>query len=201
VLAGEQMMPVSRETVIGMVGNGARVLIESAFAAQGRALTPEGLERLFAEFIAHYAAHIADASRPYPGATAALDRFAANGWRMAVCTNKVEGLARQLLAALDLDRYFAAISGQDTYGFRKPDPRHLTETIRAAGGAVGASVMVGDSHTDIDTARAAGVPVVAVSFGYSPVPVASFAPDRLIASFDELDAAAMALLGTAAVNV
>ena len=200
VLTGEKMAPVSREAAIGMVGSGARVLIESAFAAQGRALTPEMLSRLLSAFIEYYAAHIADASRPYPGAAAALDRFAADGWLMAVCTNKFEGLARELLAALDLDRHFAAISGQDTFAFRKPDPRHLTETIQAAGGQPDSAIMVGDSRTDIDTARAAGVPIVAVTFGYSPVPVASFNPDRLIASFDELDAAVGALLGTGGIQ-
>jgi phosphoglycolate phosphatase len=194
VLTSDGMAPVGLETMIGMVGSGSRVLIESASAAQGRALTPADLDRMLKQFLDYYDAHIADASRPYPGVTAALDRFAANGWLMAVCTNKYETPARKLLAALGLDRHFAAITGQDTFAFRKPDPRHLTETIRAAGGQTGAAIMVGDSRTDIDTARAASVPVVAVTFGYSPQPVATFSPDRLIASFDELDAAVDALL-------
>jgi phosphoglycolate phosphatase len=194
VLTAEDMAPVSRETAIGMVGSGMRVLIESAFGAQGRALTPATLDRLLASFVDRYEAHIADASRPYPGVAAALDRFGSEGWLLAVCTNKFEGLARKLLAALDLDRYFPVVTGQDTFGFRKPDPRHLTETIRAAGGHPDAAIMVGDSRTDIDTARAAAVPVVAVSFGYSPVPIATFNPDRIIASFDELDGAVAALL-------
>jgi phosphoglycolate phosphatase len=194
VLASQGMAPVGLETAIALVGSGARVLIESAFAAQGRTLTPAMLDQLLGDFLAYYDAHIADASRPYPGVAAALDRFAANGWLMAVCTNKFEAPARKLLRLLDLDRYFAAISGQDTFGVRKPDPRPLTETVRVAGGSTQAAIMVGDSRTDIDTARAAAVPVVAVTFGYSPLPVATFNPDRVIASFDELDAAITALL-------
>ncbi|MEJ0098120.1 MAG: phosphoglycolate phosphatase [Bauldia sp.] len=193
VLAAEGMAPVSLESAIGMVGSGSRVLIEAAFASEGRALTPETLDRLLADFLAYYDAHIADASRPYPGVEAALDRLAADGWIMAVCTNKFEAPARKLLRLLGLDRHFAAITGQDTFGFRKPDPRHLTETIRLAGGDGRDAIMVGDSHTDIDTAHAARIPVIAVTFGYSPLPVATFKPTRLIDSFAELPAVAAAL--------
>jgi phosphoglycolate phosphatase len=186
VLAGEGMAPVDIQTMIGMVGSGSRVLIETAFQAQGRALPPATLDRLLKVFLDYYDAHIADASRPYPGAVAALERFGAGGWLMAVCTNKFEAPARKLLAALDLDGYFAAISGQDTFAFRKPDPRHLTETIRLAGGSTDRAVMVGDSRTDIDTARAAAVPVVAVDYGYSPLPVASLGATAVISSLDVL---------------
>jgi phosphoglycolate phosphatase len=84
VLTAEDMAPVSRETAIGMVGSGMRVLIESAFGAQGRALTPATLDRLLASFVDRYEAHIADASRPYPGVAAALDRFGSEGWLLAV---------------------------------------------------------------------------------------------------------------------
>ncbi len=120
---------------------------------------------------AYYAAHIADKSQPFPGLDAALDRLAARGCRFAVCTNKLEGLSRLLLDALGLTRRFAAICGQDTFGVQKPDPEILRRTIRAAGGDLRRAVMVGDSGTDIATARAAGVPVVAVDFGYSETPI------------------------------
>jgi phosphoglycolate phosphatase len=186
VLTSDRMAPVSLETMIGMVGSGARVLIESASAAQGRALSPADLDRMLKQFLDYYDAHIADASRPYPGAVAALDRFGASGWLMAVCTNKFEAPARKLLTALGLDRHFAAITGQDTFAFRKPDPRHLTETIRVAGGQSEAAIMVGDSRTDIDTARAAAIPVVAVDYGYSPVPIASLGATAVISSLDAL---------------
>jgi phosphoglycolate phosphatase len=98
-----------------------------------------------------------------------------------------------LLDALGLSRRFAAICGQDTFGIQKPDPEILRRTIRAAGGTTDRAVMVGDSGTDIATARAAGIPVVAVDFGYSDPPVAQLGPDRLIGHFDRLPAAVLEL--------
>lgn len=168
------------------VGLGARHMLDVAFKADGRTADDATLDALLAEFVTHYASRIAEESRPYPGVVDALDRFAASGWRLAICTNKLEGLARELLEALELTDRFAAITGQDTFAFRKPDPRHLTETVRLAGGDPASAVMVGDSITDIRTAQAATVPVVAVSFGYSPTPVAAFGPDRIIDHFDDL---------------
>jgi phosphoglycolate phosphatase len=186
ILVAEGMVPVKVEAAVAMVGSGARVMLEAAFAAEGRALTPETLDRLLRDYMALYDEHLADESRPYPGAEVMLDRFAAEGWLLAVCTNKFEASARKLLRILGLAPRFAAITGQDTFAFRKPDPRHLTETIRLAGGVGDNAVMVGDSTTDIDTAMAANVPVVAVTFGYSPIPVADLKPTRVIASFAEL---------------
>jgi phosphoglycolate phosphatase len=186
ILVAEGMVPVKVEAAVAMVGSGARVMLEAAFAAEGRALTPETLDRLLRDYMALYDEHLADESRPYPGAEAALDRFAAAGWMLAVCTNKFEAPARKLLALLDLSPRFAAITGQDTFAFHKPDPRHLTETVRLAGGVASNAVMVGDSITDIDTALAANIPVVAVSFGYSPIPVADLKPTRVIDRLDKL---------------
>ena len=148
---------------------------------------------MFADFIAYYAAHVADKSQPFPGLDAALDRLAARGCRFAVCTNKLEGLSRLLLDALGLTRRFAAICGQDTFGMQKPDPEILRRTIRAAGGDMQRAVMVGDSGIDIATARAAGVPIVAVDFGYSETPIKDLGPDRLISHFDELAGAVLEL--------
>jgi phosphoglycolate phosphatase len=193
VLAAEGMASVSVEKWIGMVGSGARVMLEAAFASEGRALTPEKLDALLRQYMGLYDQHIADASRPYPGAEDALDRLAAEGWRLAVCTNKYEAPARKLLTVLGLADRFAAITGQDTFGFRKPDPRHLTETVRLAGGDPARAIMVGDSATDIDTAKAARLPVVAVTFGYSPVPVAELGPTRIIQRFAELPGVIAAL--------
>ena len=112
---------------------------------------------------------------------------------MAVCTNKLEGLSRLLLEALGLSPRFAAICGQDTFGMQKPDPEILRRTIQAAGGALQRAVMVGDSGTDIATARAAGVPIVAVDFGYSEAPIRDLHPDRLISHLNELADAVFAL--------
>ncbi|HVZ15256.1 MAG TPA: HAD-IA family hydrolase [Bauldia sp.] len=189
ILVADGMQPMPSDKVIGMVGSGSRVLIESAFAYEGRTLTAERLDRLLAAFLAYYDEHIVDASRPYPGTEAMLDRFISAGWLLAVCTNKYEAPAKKLLGLLGLEHRFAAITGQDTFGFRKPDPRHLTETIALARGNPSRAVMVGDSATDIDTARAAAIPVVAVTFGYSTVPVASLRPDRVIDTYSDLFAA------------
>ena len=136
--------------------------------------------------MALYEEHLADRSRPYPGAEAMLDRFAEAGWLIAVCTNKYEAATRKLLDILGLTPRLAAISGQDTFAFRKPDPRHLTETIRLAGGSTANAIMVGDSRTDIDTAIAARIPVVAVDYGYSPIPVATLGPTRVISRLADL---------------
>jgi phosphoglycolate phosphatase len=193
IMGAQGLAPVPVDAAATMVGHGARVMLERAFAQQGRPLTPERLDDLTDRFIAHYVAHIAETSRPFPGAEAALDRFQAAGWRLAVCTNKLEEPARKLLGLLGLAGRFAAITGQDTFGFRKPDPRHLTETIRRAGGNEGSAVMVGDSLTDVDTAVAAQVPVIAVAFGYSAIPVAELGAARVIDHFDELWDAVAAL--------
>jgi phosphoglycolate phosphatase len=171
------------------VGHGGRVMIERAFAASRTPLPVAEHDRLFALFIDHYGENIPGKSLPYPGVLDALDRFVDAGFLMAVCTNKTEGFSRKLLEALDMTRYFAAICGQDTFAFRKPDPRHLTETIAMAGGDRDRAVMVGDSQTDIDTAKAAGIPVVAVDFGYTDRHVREFEPSKIISHFDELTVA------------
>ena len=151
-------------------------MIERGLKAEGRTLAPAEIDRLFRDFIAHYAAHIADHSRPFEGVEAALDELAQRGCRLAVCTNKLERLSIQLLDALGLSQRFVAICGQDTFRVQKPDPEMLRRTIARAGGRPDAAVMVGDSATDIATARAAGIPVVGVDFGYSETPVAALKP-------------------------
>src|SRR5690606_18489906 len=138
------------------------VMIERAYQARQRDLPVDEHDRLFALFLEHYGSNIPGLSKPYPGVVEALDRFKEAGFLLAVCTNKTEDLSRRLLDGLHISSYFEAICGQDSFAFRKPDPRHLTETIRLAGGNASQAVMVGDSRTDIDTAKAAGIPVVAV---------------------------------------
>jgi phosphoglycolate phosphatase len=170
-------------------------MISNALQAAGITAEPERLDNLFAVFLDVYAGRIAEESRPFPGAIESLDRFAADGWRLAICTNKLERHSRLLLEALGIAERFAAIAGQDTYGVRKPDPRHLQETIREAGGHTASAIMVGDSEVDIQTAKAARVPVVAVDFGYSRIPVADLGPDRVISHFDDLYDAARSLVG------
>src|ERR1700744_5697256 len=172
-----------------MIDGGARGMIEKALKAEGRDGAKPELDRMFGAFIDHYPAHIADRSRPFPALETTLARLAGEGHRLAVCTNKLEWLSVRLLETLQLTRYFPVICGQDTFGIQKPDPEVLRRTIGKAGGDPSRAIMVGDSGTDIRTARAAAVPVVAVDFGYSEVPIASLRPDRLISSFADLPAA------------
>jgi phosphoglycolate phosphatase len=189
VLARQGLPPVAYAEARSMIGGGARKMIENGLKLEGRHLADGLVDRMFKEFIDYYAAHIADRSQPFPGLEQALDHLAADGCRLAVCTNKLEGLSRLLLGALGLTPRFAAICGQDTFQIQKPDPEILRRTIGAAGGELSRAIMVGDSGTDIATARAAGIPVVAVDFGYSETPIQELGPDRLISHFDKLPAA------------
>lgn len=185
--------PLPAAAARSLVGAGGRALIQRGYAVNGAALAAERLERLFRDFLASYRERIADETRLFPGAATALERFAEAGYRLAVCTNKPEDLSALLLEKLGVADRFAAICGRETFPFSKPDPRALTLTIEKARGDLGRAVMIGDSKTDIDTARGAGVPVVAVDFGYTETPVAAFAPDRVISHFDDLWEAVAAL--------
>ncbi len=193
VFAREGLPPVPYDTARNLIGGGARAMIVRGIEAEGRSVPPAEVERMFADFIAYYADHIADRSRPFPGLLDALDELAARGCRLAVCTNKLERLSLLLLEALSLAGRFEAICGQDTFGIQKPDPEILRRTIAAAGGNPRHAVMIGDSLTDIRTARAAGVPVIAVDFGYSDKPVSEYAPDRIISHFEQLPASIAAV--------
>jgi phosphoglycolate phosphatase len=160
---------------------------------ENRQVTPEEMTKLTEDFIAYYADHIADESRPFEGLEAALDDLAARGYRLAVCTNKLEWLSRRLLDRLGLTPRFAAICGADTFGVSKPDPIILRQTVAKAGGAIASTIMVGDAGTDVGVARRAGVPVIGVSFGYTEVPIADLKPDRLIDRMSELPGAVESL--------
>ncbi len=168
-----------------LIGAGARPLIERGYESAGVPLPAALREELYVQFLDHYHHHIADHSLLFPGAEAALDRLAEQGFRLAVCTNKLEAHALELLRALGVLERFAYVAGKNTFDFCKPDPRHLLETIARADGDSRRAVMVGDSRTDIDTAKAAGIPVVGVTFGYTAVPVRDLSPDIAI---DELAA-------------
>ena len=200
VLAGEGLPPVAYDDARRMIGGGVRRMIERALVAESRNVPRAELDRMFAKFIDHYRSHIADRSRAFPHVDSILQRLAGEGFRLAVCTNKLEWLSLRLLDALDLRRHFAAICGQDTFGVQKPDPQMLRLTIHRAGGEVERAIMIGDSLTDVRTARAANVPVIAVDFGYSEVAPAALNADRLISAFTELPAAVVALAPAAAVT-
>src|SRR5271169_422054 len=189
VLDREGMPPIPLQSARNMIGAGARRLIERGLEADGRAASVADIDRMTADFINHYAAHIADSSRPFDGLETALDELAARGYRFAVCTNKLEWLSKKLLEELGLSGRFSAICGADTFGVSKPDPAILQQTVARAGGDISSSIMVGDAGTDIGVARRAGVPVIGVSFGYTDVPIAELKPDRLIHHMRDLPGA------------
>ncbi len=194
LLTREGIPALPLERARELVGAGAKALIERGFRVSGRPLGQAQLEGLFLDFLEIYAARVADESHLFDGVTDALARLADRGMRLAVCTNKPIRHTRLILDAFGISARFAAVAGRDSYPFFKPDPRHLTMTIAEAGGDVSRAVMVGDSKTDIATARAAGVPVIAVPFGYTDVPVESLDPDIVIPHFDMLDDAVSRLI-------
>ena len=186
ILHREGVAPLPYEAARQLVGAGVRALVERGFATAGLKVPEARMEELFDTYLAHYEAHIADKTQLYPGVLAALDRFEAAGWQFAVCTNKLEHPAIQLLTALGVAKRFRAICGQNTFGFGKPDGRFLLRTIEQAGADPKRALMVGDSKADIETAQNAGIPVIAVDFGYTDQHVSVFKPDRIISHFDDL---------------
>jgi phosphoglycolate phosphatase len=168
-----------------MVGHGARKLLELGLAATG-GTTPALVDAGFAPFLAYYADHIADGSRPFDGVESALDLLEAAGCRLAICTNKPVALSRALVSALGWNDRFVANLGFDSVPRPKPDPAHLFAAIAAAGGVPAETIYVGDSITDTTTAKAASVPVIAVSFGFSDRPAIDLGADMLIDHYDAL---------------
>src|SRR3954454_11311107 len=194
ILSREGLPAVPLKSARNMIGAGARKLLERGLELDGRHVGPKDLDRLTNDFIAHYAAHIADESRPFEGVEDALDDLSARGCRFAVCTNKLEGLSKLLLDELGLSSRFSAICGADTFGVSKPDPAILQQTVARAGGHLSSAVMVGDAGPDVGVARRARIPVIGVAFGYTDVPIADLKPDRLIGHMRELPGAVRTLM-------
>lgn len=197
VIATLNLPPAPAEVIKPAVGGGARAMLLAALEAANYPLGGLDLDPLLEQFFEFYRDNIATNSRPFPGLVPLLERLGDRGVRLGVCTNKREESARLLLGLLELDRHFGAILGGDTLSVRKPHPDHLLGTIAAAGGQREGAVMIGDSAADIEAARVAGVPSVAVRFGYSPMPVEMLAPDRVISHFNELESVLESLLATA----
>jgi len=189
VLTRRGFAPVSIEAIRDCVGRGARVMIEQALIRAG---AQGDVDEMLAEFLVHYEENIACESRPFPGALAQLEGLTAQGATLAICTNKREHLSHKLLQELEIEHFFSAIAGRDTFPVAKPDPGHLTGAIALAGGDPTRSLMIGDSDVDLRTARAAAVPIVLVSFGYGPVN--GFVGEATIDHFDELEGRAAKLL-------
>ena len=185
---------VGSELLRPWISYGAKRMIIEGLAYSGQDASEADLDHLLERFLEHYAANIAFESRPFPGAVPALDRLLTHGTRLAICTNKRENLSRSLLDQLGLTKRFAAIAGRDTLPHAKPHPAHLRGAVTMAGGDLARTVMVGDSEVDIATAKAAHVPIVGVTFGYTQVPVERLSPDAVIGHFDQLEETVARLL-------
>lgn len=179
-LAGISLAPVSEAELRKWISFGARRMITEALNMHAQRLTENDVDGLLASFIEYYEANIANRSRPYHGVIEALDSLISRGATLAICTNKRESLSLQLIGELGLSNRFGAIAGRDTFPVCKPHPEHLLGAIRMVSGNPKRSVMIGDSATDIVTAKAAEIPVIAVSFGYTDVPARELGADRVI---------------------
>jgi phosphoglycolate phosphatase len=167
-----------------MVGFGARALIAQAMEASGAPVTEEEMPPLVEIFLDHYRHHIADGSRLFPGVVETLDLLKAQGSALGVLTNKPQELTDPLLPLLGLGETFATVYGAGRKPYTKPDPRIFHDVLADLGGGQG--VMIGDSITDLNTARAAGAPCVLVSYGFTPVPAKDLGADALIDDFAQL---------------
>lgn len=166
--------------------HGGRAMLRAGFARAGEAWDEAMVDTQYPVFLAAYDEVLDQQTVLYPGAIAAVDRLRSAGWRTGICTNKPEGLAEKLLRSLGIRGAFDALIGADTLPVRKPDPLPLTETVRRAGGAPGRAILIGDTETDRETARRAGVPSVLVTFGPEGRGVARLAPEALLDHYDAL---------------
>ena len=174
VLAAEDLPPLTLEEARSFIGAGAPVFIERMSAARLPAPDPDRSAVMLRHFLELYegAVHL---TRPYPGVIAVLERLAAEGWAMGLCTNKPEGPTRAVLGHFDLDRFFPAVVGGDSLPVRKPDPTPLRHVVTTLGAAT--PLYVGDSETDAATAQAAGVPFALFTGGYRQTPVEALPHD------------------------
>jgi phosphoglycolate phosphatase len=186
VLAGLGLETVGLDAVGGMIGHGARAMIETGVKTRGAVLSAAEMDAAFERFIAHYVANIAVGSRPFDGAEAALERLRGAGACLAVCTNKRQDLSEQLIGELGLTHQFSAIFGADRATNRKPHADHVFETLRAAGGVAERAIFVGDSRTDERAARNSGLPFIFVTFGYEAEPPEAIAADVTITHYSQL---------------
>lgn len=186
VLADNDRRPVTRNEAKLMVGGGAEPLLERAFRVTGDPLASERIPTCVEAFTVYYRAHPATETAIFDGVVAALEELAERGLALGICTNKPHRSALQVLEALSLDLHFSACFGKGSVPFHKPDRRHYVKVAQALGVAPENTLYIGDSETDVATARNAGVPVVLVPFGYSREPAEDLGGDRLIDHFSEL---------------
>lgn len=187
LLATQGLAPVPVEQVSQWVGTGSKELIRTALAAQDRQADDAVLRALLAQYAADYEANAVVDSQLYDGALETVHALVALGDRLAIVTNKLSAVAREVLRHFDLERHFITLVGADDVAIGKPDPAPILEACRRLGAAPADCVMVGDSRNDVRAAKAAGVPVIAVDYGYNHgEPIALAGPDRIVASLTAL---------------
>ena len=189
VLTSDGFDPVEAHLIRDQISFGARAMISRGLEINKAVRTAEQVDELLARFLRHYEANIAVHSHAFPNVVDVLEACRARGARLVVCTNKSTYLSEQLLAALDIRGYFEGIAGRDTFDVCKPHPDHLLGAISMVGGDPLRALMVGDSDTDISTARAAGIPSVAVTFGYTDVPAVQLGATEVIEHYQDFDRA------------
>ena len=178
----------------GTALKGGRAMLRLGFSrVQG--FDETHVDAQYQPLLAAYAQDIDSHTYLYDGAMQAVATLKSAGYKVAICTNKPEGLAEALLQSLGVRHEFAALLGADTLPVRKPDPEHLFETVRRAGGDISRCVLIGDTATDRDTSRNAGVPSILVTFGPGDDDVRDFAPEGLISHFDQLPDEVRRLIG------
>lgn len=165
---------------------GGRAMLREGFSRLGLVQDEDHISRLYPQLLAAYAEDLSTHTRFFPGAMEAVERLKLDGFAVAICTNKPEAHARQLLLDLGVLAEFGALIGADTLPVRKPDPEPLREAARRAGGDPARCCLVGDTVTDRETARAAGVPSILVEFGPAADQMAALEPEVLLAHFDDL---------------
>jgi phosphoglycolate phosphatase len=173
-----------------LAGDGAKRLLQRALGHVGARVPPDDeIGPRVKQLIAYYYEVMTVATRPFPGVIETLNSLATNGTRLAICTNKPQVATETLISHFGIGHLFGAVLGGDTVAAKKPDPLHLHDALARLGKGAERAVMVGDSATDVAAARAASIPVVVVSYGYSPVPARELGGDAVIDDFAELPAA------------
>lgn len=193
-LDSEGRPPLQPDNLRQMVGRGARVLISDAFRMVVGPSDPDAEARMLALFLSYYRDHVADKSQPYPGVIETLTNLKNTGARLGVLTNKPHEMSVRLLEALGMTSLFGAVYGQGRMPYLKPDPRLFGDVVRDLGGLGSGAVMVGDSVTDVETARGGGAPVVLVSWGYTPEPAHTLGADLVVDDFRDIPDAVAKLL-------
>ncbi|WP_458093349.1 HAD family hydrolase [Roseomonas sp. WA12] len=172
LMAAHDRPGFSREEVWRMIGDGVAVLVQRACAARSLESSPA----LTVGFLADYEAHAAEETRPFPGIPEALAALRADGWRLAVCTNKPERAARIILDGLGLSPHLEAVGGGDSFPVRKPHPGHPLGLLARMGGVASRAVLIGDHSNDTRSAKAAGIAPIFAAWGYGTADMAEGAP-------------------------